>query len=177
MSKRFIAVFAAVLSAVMLFSCGSTHKSSGIDETVALDKIIEAVGRLDTELYMQAFPPDYISAVTEDYSVVGISHSDTIKADMQTTLDVREAAFGDDSYAYYTYVSMQVADIDRLNDDYTDFYTDYSLPLEDISEAYTVTVIITVGGDDGENKSEAYLTFIKIGGSWYLHPKFYPYMV
>lgn len=176
-TKRVFLILLSVLTMLCLCGC-SKHKNSGDETTVALDTVFEAVADGDASVYRTAFPPDYVALLESELAVIDEELNKKLLEDMAVTKESREMNFGDDTYSYYTLTTKEPLEIKDLNEGYNDYYLPhYKLTLSSVTEAYCVNVMVTVGGDDDESTNGASFVVIKLDGKWYLHPKYFFYMI
>lgn len=178
MNKRISLLLSLLLLCGLLAACSSGHKNSGDATTLPLDNLLASVTSLDTAKYRSAFPPDYIDRVEAELPLIGEDIDTKIKTDMELALDAREMDFGSKSYVFYTLTASEKLDVSTLYGDYGDYYIDgYTIPEGSVSEAYTVTALLTAGGNSSESRNTASFVVLSISGVWYLHPKYFLYMI
>lgn len=177
MRKRSNGAALKKILAILLIFCflclsGCSSGNIGDETTEPLDKMIQGVLNKNISVYKSAFPPDYIEAVEYAYKRL----SNDIDKELETTLssanDVLEANYGKKVKINYKLVSKVKMTEKDLKEKYWDLLINsYSIPVEKITEAYKESIEITVKGRDTEESKTSEFKFLKIDGTWYIHPE------
>lgn len=159
------------ITAASLSACAASG-NSGDETTVPLDKLTEAVFNNDINLYKSAFPPDYINQLSDVLSKLEQDINKILSSTVTDSTNALEANYGKKTKISYVLKSKTALSKEELQKPFWDIYLDnYSLPVEKITDAFRVTVDITVKGSESSTTKEAQFTVIKIDGTWYLHPE------
>ena len=175
-SLRHIILFLITLCLLFSSACGTKNK--GDETTQPLDKMINGLLSEDTGLYKSAFPPDYITALTEELSKIGENIDTLISNAFKGGLDAHVVNYGDDTRINYILISKEPMTQEELNEPYWDYYiTDYNIPVGDITEAFKANFDLTVKGDESGSTKRAVYKLLKIDGIWYMRHAFIIFII
>lgn len=170
------AICLILLISLCLVSCGNgaaVTVSNAPDFAAPLEMALNGLMNGDGEAYLKAFP----SKMAEDYKAQDVylyyySLQD-MTAWLKNNLRIYGVSYGKDLFIKGSVADGKAVSVDSLGDANLDYHTYMRYVTEEnTEEVQTAVFSYTVGGDDGSEKKEAKLYFVKQNGVWYLHPCF-----
>ena len=172
----------ALICALALFNlCSCARRAERItrEEALPLQTVIDAQLAGDAELYISAFPPDYIEKARASYELTeGVSLEEYIKT---VYLDIASEN-AENNYGkrfgteFLVHASLDHAPEDNPKDfeKYVDYNVyDYTLDVSSVQKSVKAVGTLNKWGDDDESTDTAYFIFVQIDGKWYLHPMYF----
>ncbi len=151
---------------------GCSSGNIGDETTEPLDKLIQGVLNRNVSVYKSAFPSDYIEAVETTFKRINNDIDKELEKTISSANDVLEANYGEKVKINYKLVSKVKLTEEDLKEKYWDMLINsYSIPVDKVTEAYKESIEITVRGSDTEETKTSEFRFLKIDGTWYIHPE------
>lgn len=174
MKKKFLAVL-LILLFVSLPGCSS--RNIGDETTEPLDRIISGVLNSNVAMYKSAYPPDYIKEVETAFKRLSNDLDKELGNTISSANEVLLANYGKKVKINYKLISKEKMTEEALKEKYWDILINsYSIPVDKITEAYKEKIDITVKGAENEETKTYELKFLKVDGSWYIHPESFMFM-
>ena len=178
-ANKFAFALICALALLALCSCGRNAVRITREEALPLQTVIDAQAAGDAELYISAFPPDYIEKARALYELTeGVSLEEYIKtAYLDIAAENAENNYGKRFGAeFLVHASLDHAPEENPKEfeKYVDYNVyDYTLDSGSVQKSVKIAGTLNEWGDESESSDTAYFIFLQINGKWYLHPMYF----
>lgn len=135
-------------------------------KTKPIDKVMKGIVKADAEIFLKAFPKDYIEYAEDEYD----DFEDDLEETLEWVSEILEDDLGDNIKFKYEVIKEKELSKNKLDDLKDELNEDYGLSRRDITEAWEIKIDVTFSGSDDDDDTKFELIVIKYNGKWYISP-------
>ncbi len=164
---------------LLLTSCRRKAVRITREEALPIQTVIDAQAACDPELYISAFPPDFIAVARTSYELIeGVPLEEYLQTNYLTpAVENGETNYGKgfaSEFLVHAILDYPPAEHEREFAKYIDYNViEYTLDADSVQSAVKAVGTLNSWGDDNESSDSGAYVLIKIGGVWYLHPMYF----